>query len=363
MGFFRRGTPHHKFKTMIFLTLQDITKMFGSVIAVDSVSLEIEEGELIFFLGPSGCGKTTLLRVIAGLEIPETGKVLLKGKDMASTPARSRNFGMVFQSYSLFPNMTVAKNVSYGLECHRWDGEAKQRRGKELFHMMHLEDQMNKYPSQLSGGQQQRVALARALAPNPKVLLLDEPLSALDAKVRAELRSEVRDLQKRFGITTIMVTHDQEEAMEMADRIVVMNQGRIEQVGTSTELYYRPANLFVAHFLGKMNILRLEGNEMDPPKLASHPLFMEGDQPRDTAFVYVRPEAIVIMKDSQPGTNRFPGRVIKTSFLGNLTRVEMEVGGQPITAELGYTRASTLQAGQEVTVYFPPKAVLAIAES
>jgi len=348
---------------MSFMTLQNITKRFDNTVAVDCISLGVEEGELVFFLGPSGCGKTTLLRVIAGLEVPDTGNILLQGNDLAATPARLRNFGMVFQSYSLFPNMTLSQNVSYGLECHRWANDAKKRRVKELLEMMHLEDHKNKYPSQLSGGQQQRAALARALAPNPLVLLLDEPLSALDAKVRAELRGEVRDLQKRFGITTIMVTHDQEEALEMADRIVVMNQGRIEQFGTSTDLYYRPANIFVAHFLGKMNRLRLDSPGRNPPTLAGRPLCGAGVQDQKTAAVYVRPEAVEILRDSRPGTNRFTGRVIKTSFLGNLTRVEMEVAGQPLAAELRYTGASNLQAGEEVTVYFPPEAILTIVES
>lgn len=348
---------------MAFMTLQDVTKRFDRVVAVASVNLEIREGELVFFLGPSGCGKTTLLRVIAGLEIPDTGKVLLKGKDLASTPARLRNFGMVFQSYSLFLNMTVAQNVSYGLECHKWDDNAIQRRVNELLDMMRLESQRDKYPDQLSGGQQQRVALARALAPNPLVLLLDEPLSALDAKVRAKLRGEVRDMQRRFEITTIMVTHDQEEAMEMADRVLVMNEGQIEQVGTPTELYYRPANLFVAKFLGKMNILRLEKKGVDSPMLAGRLLSVADDQPKRTGFVYVRPEAVEILKNSRPGTNHFPGRVSKTTFLGNLTRVEMEVGDQPLAAELRYKEALTLQPGQEVTVYFPPEAVMSIAES
>ena len=348
---------------MSFMTLQNITKRFDKTVAVDRISLEVEEGELVFFLGPSGCGKTTLLRVIAGLEIPDTGNILLQGKDLASTPARLRNFGMVFQSYSLFPNMTLAQNVSYGLECHRWTNDAKQERVKVLLEMMHLEDHKDKYPSQLSGGQQQRVALARALAPNPLVLLLDEPLSALDAKVRAELRGEVRDLQKEFGITTVMVTHDQEEAMEMADRIVVMNQGRIEQVGTSTDLYYRPANIFVAHFLGKINRLRLDSSGKTPPTLAGRRLCGAGDQHPEAVSVYVRPEAVEILKDSRSGTNRFAGRVVKTSFLGNLTRVEMEVAGQLIAAELRYTGAASLQVGEQVTVYFPPEAVLTIIDS
>jgi len=348
---------------MSFITLHDITKRFDRIVAVASVSLEIEEREMVLFLGPSGCGKTTLLRVIAGLEIPDTGKVLLKGKDLAHTPARLRNFGMVFQSYSLFLNMTVSQNISYGLECQKWDRNAVQERVNLLLDMMHLESQKDKYPDQLSGGEQQRVALARALAPNPLVLLLDEPLSALDAKVRAELRNELKELQKELNVTTIMVTHDQEEAMEIADRVVVMNEGQIKQIGTPTELYYRPGDLFVAKFLGKMNVLHLEGNGVGPPKLAGYPLFMKGDQPRDMAFVCVRPEAVGIVKDSRSGTNRFPGRVVKTAFLGNLTRVEMEVGDQPLVAEFKYKDASNLQPGQEITICFPPEAVLSIAES
>jgi iron(III) transport system ATP-binding protein len=348
----------------MFLTLQDITKRFDRITAVESVSLEIKERELLLFLGPSGCGKTTLLRVIAGLESPERGKVLLKGEDLSTTPARLRNFGMVFQSYSLFPNMTVARNVAYGLECRKWGKEEKALRVGELLEMMHLEDQRDKYPSQLSGGQQQRVALARALAPNPLVLLLDEPLSALDAKVRAELRGELRDLQQRLGITTIMVTHDQEEAMEIAERIVVMNEGRIEQIGTPPELYYYPANLFVANFLGHMNVLRLEGEGQGPPRLAGRPLAVAGDRARNAAVVYVRPEVVEILADPRAaGSNCFPARVRKSVFLGNLSRVEMELGGQTFTAELRYPTVSDLQPGQEIAIHIPPEAVLVLAQS
>jgi iron(III) transport system ATP-binding protein len=346
----------------MFLSLQDITKRFDRVMAVDGVRLEISEGELVLFLGPSGCGKTTLLRVIAGLEVPQSGKILLNGKDLAPIAARSRNFGMVFQSYSLFPNMTVTKNVAYGLECNKWDTAAIRRRVGELLGMMHLEDQKDKYPSQLSGGQQQRVALARALAPKPLMLLLDEPLSALDAQVRAELRGELRELQRELRITTIMVTHDQQEAMEMAERIVVMNQGRVEQVGTPAELYHRPANLFVAAFLGHMNVLRVDWEEQGHPRLAGRLLSVAGKHARGAAHVYVRPEAAAIAAGPEAsGANCFPARVQKSIFLGNLSRVQLELAGQPFTVELQYRAASALQPGQEVAVHIPPEAILVLA--
>ena len=223
------------------LALSHVTKRFGDTVALDDISLTVERGEFICFLGPSGCGKTTLLRIIAGLELAEEGTVTLDERDLSQVPARQRNFGVVFQSYSLFPNMTASRNVGYGLECRGRPRAEIEARAAEMLRIVALSDHAHKLPSQLSGGQQQRVALARALAPDPAVLLLDEPLSALDAKVRESLRLEIRDLQKRLGITTIMVTHDQEEALTMADRIVVMDTGNIAQVGTARELYDRPA--------------------------------------------------------------------------------------------------------------------------
>jgi iron(III) transport system ATP-binding protein len=241
----------------LFLSLRNITRRFGAVLALNDVSLTIGEGEFVCFLGPSGCGKTTLLRVIAGLETPDAGEVIQNGASLSGVPARLRNFGIVFQSYSLFPNMTVARNIGYGLECRQWAKDAIGRRTDEVLQLVHLRDQAHKYPHQLSGGQQQRVALARALAPKPTVLLLDEPLSALDAKVREELRAEIKELQTALRVTTVMVTHDQHEAMEMADRIVVMHAGVIEQVGDAVELYDRPVNRFVAEFIGRMNLVRL----------------------------------------------------------------------------------------------------------
>jgi iron(III) transport system ATP-binding protein len=237
-----------------FLDLRHIRKEFGGFTALHDINLGIRKGEFVCFLGPSGCGKTTLLRIIAGLETADTADLRIAGRNLADIPARERNFGIVFQSYSLFPNMSVARNIAYGLECRKWPRADIAARVEAMLALVNLADHAAKQPHQLSGGQQQRVALARALAPNPAVLLLDEPLSALDAKVREDLRAEIKELQSRLSITTIMVTHDQHEAMEVADRIVVMNRGRIEQDGRPVDLYERPATRFVAEFIGRMNL-------------------------------------------------------------------------------------------------------------
>jgi iron(III) transport system ATP-binding protein len=232
-----------------------VTKRFGAFTAIDSVSLEVETGKLVCILGPSGCGKTTLLRVIAGLEVQDAGVIEIGGRDVSYLPPAQRDFGIVFQSYALFPNLNVEDNVGYGLVNRRRARREIAQRVRELLELVGLPDQGAKYPAQLSGGQQQRVALARALACSPSLLLLDEPLSALDARVRVRLRDEVRALQRRLGLTSIMVTHDQEEALAMADRIVVMNRGRVEQVGSPAEIYGRPGSDFVADFVGAMNML------------------------------------------------------------------------------------------------------------
>jgi iron(III) transport system ATP-binding protein len=232
-----------------------ITKRFAAFTAIDAVSLEVEAGKLVCILGPSGCGKTTLLRVIAGLELPDAGTIEIGGRDVSHLPPAQRDFGIVFQSYALFPNLTVAENIGYGLVNRRMARREIARRVGELLELVGLPDQGAKYPAQLSGGQQQRVALARALACSPALLLLDEPLSALDARERVRLRDEVKALQRRLGLTTIMVTHDQEEALAVADRIVVMNRGRVEQVGSPPEIYGRPGSRFVADFVGAMNML------------------------------------------------------------------------------------------------------------
>ncbi len=236
-----------------FLSLSGLTKRYGTTTVVQDASLDVMRGELLCILGPSGCGKTTLLRLIAGFETADAGSIRQDGQEISANPPEARDFGIVFQSYALFPNRTVAGNVGFGLEILPMSRAERATRIRELLELVGLEGHAQKYPSQISGGQQQRVALARALALSPGLLLLDEPLSALDANVRASLRDELRALQRRVGVTSIMVTHDQQEALSIADRVVVMNAGRIEQVGAPAELYHRPANLFVARILGEIN--------------------------------------------------------------------------------------------------------------
>src|SRR5947208_12139546 len=235
--------------------LLGVAKKFGSVVALGDISLVVHDGEFVCFLGPSGCGKTTLLRIVAGLARQNVGFIRMHGRDVSGLPPSQRNYGIVFQSYALFPNLTVARNISYGLETRKVDRARIAVRVDELLDLIHLPAHKHRYPAQLSGGEQQRVALARALAPSPSLLLLDEPLSALDARVPLALRHEVKALQRRLGITTIMVTHDQEEALTMADRIVVMNHGVVEQIGTPADIYTEPSSLFVARFVGHMNLL------------------------------------------------------------------------------------------------------------
>src|SRR5271170_4998105 len=233
--------------------LQDLTRVFGTTRALDGLSIEMAPGELVALLGPSGCGKTTALRIVAGFEFADAGAVLVDGKDISSVPAARRDMGMVFQSYSLFPNMNALDNVAFGLRMRKVGGSARSKRAAELLDMVGLAPQAQQYPHQLSGGQQQRVALARALAIEPRVLLLDEPLSALDAKVRLQLREQIRTLQQRLGTTTLFVTHDQEEALSMADRVGVMRHGKLEQIAGPSTLYSAPATPFVAEFVGTMN--------------------------------------------------------------------------------------------------------------
>ncbi|MEO8753232.1 MAG: ATP-binding cassette domain-containing protein [Casimicrobiaceae bacterium] len=330
----------------MFLSLSHITKRFGAVPALNDVSLDVAEGEFVCFLGPSGCGKTTLLRVIAGLETPDAGEVTQNGASLLGVPARLRNFGIVFQSYSLFPNMTVGRNIGYGLECRKWPKEKIAPRIDEVLKLVHLGDQAHKYPHQLSGGQQQRVALARALAPNPTVLLLDEPLSALDAKVREELRAEIKDLQTSLRITTVMVTHDQHEAMEMADRIVVMNAGVIEQVGNAVDLYDQPVNRFVAEFIGRMNLVRLSAARL------------AGAEDRDERdpYIGIRPEHIELIDATSPAADTLAGRIDKCVFLGSFTRITLDVDGKPLVLEL-QGRRTDLKAGGALAVRIPAAAI------
>jgi iron(III) transport system ATP-binding protein len=296
----------------IFLELKDIRKKYGSFTALHDISLKVKQGEFVCLLGPSGCGKTTLLRIIAGLEAPTEGKVFLKGKDATKMQPGKRNFGIVFQSYALFPNMTVRQNISFGLKGRHLSREEISRKIEDVLKLVNLEDQEKKYPSQLSGGQQQRIALARALALSPDFLLLDEPLSALDAKVRQKVRKEIRALQQKLGITTIMVTHDQEEALTMADRIVVMNNACIMQEGTPIEVYEKPQGAFVADFIGSINFFRSDilGNA----NVGIDRTLREELEQNSTKLKACRPENIEIVQDGS--LNSFRAEVVNVEFHG-----------------------------------------------
>jgi iron(III) transport system ATP-binding protein len=308
-----------------YLRIENLTKKFGAFTALHGISLEIYEGEFVCFLGPSGCGKTTLLRAIAGLDVQTGGRVEQAGRDISALPPTERDFGIVFQSYALFPNLTVWKNVAYGLENTRARKADVARRVAELLALVGLPDQGAKYPSQLSGGEQQRVALARALATSPGLLLLDEPLSALDAKVRVYLRHEVRQLQRRLGVTTVMVTHDQEEALTMADRIVVMNHGVIEQVGTPLEVYREPASAFVADFVGLMNFVA--GTVVRPGAVRCGGLELaceaDGLSPGTGVTVAIRPEDIGVQGVVGGEENALEVRIDTMVFLGSHFRADL----------------------------------------
>jgi iron(III) transport system ATP-binding protein len=344
----------------VTLAIRGVVKRFGALTALDAVDLDIEQGELVCFLGPSGCGKTTLLRVIAGLETADAGAVLLDGADLIATPARLRNFGVVFQSYSLFPNRDAGENIAYGLECRRWAKDRIRARVAEMLQLIGLADHAGKLPSQLSGGQQQRVALARALAVDPALLLLDEPLSALDAKVREGLRFEIRALQQRLGITTIMVTHDQEEALTMADRIVVMRAGRIEQVGTAAELYDHPETRFVAEFVGRINVLPVAPDGGVCGRLMALP---EGRLAgRRPALVGIRPEAVRVHAPEVAPAGALGAQLEQAIFLGNLTQLVLRVegapeGDPPLLAELHGLRPDGFAPGAPFAVELPPAAL------
>ncbi|PMH46144.1 phosphonate ABC transporter ATP-binding protein [Vibrio sp. 10N.286.49.B3] len=305
-----------------YLYVNNLSKQFGDFTALSQISLDIKKGEFICFLGPSGCGKTTLLRTIAGLELPSEGQIIQATKDITLLPPEKRDFGIVFQSYALFPNLTVMENIAFGLINQGVNKQDATVKVQEWLKLVDLPDSENKYPSQLSGGQQQRVALARALALSPGLLLLDEPLSALDAKVRAHLRHEICQLQKKLGVTTIMVTHDQEEALTMADRIVVMNHGVIEQIGTPREIYHQPSSKFVADFIGSMNFMRAECH-------SEHQLSVEGYTFPATQTVNhphvevaLRPEQIQISNELENGIT---AKIANQEFLGSFVRLECEV--------------------------------------
>ncbi|HEV8310797.1 MAG TPA: putative 2-aminoethylphosphonate ABC transporter ATP-binding protein [Methylomirabilota bacterium] len=343
-----------------YLRIENLTKKFGPFTALDRIALEIYQGEFVCFLGPSGCGKTTLLRAIAGLDIQTSGRVEQAGRDISALPPTERDFGIVFQSYALFPNLTVWKNVAYGLENARAKKSEVANRVRELLDLVGLPDQGDKYPAQLSGGQQQRVALVRALATRPGLLLLDEPLSALDAKVRVYLRHEIKQLQRRLGVTTIMVTHDQEEALTMADRIVVMNRGVIEQIGTPVEVYREPASAFVADFIGLMNFV--SGTIVGPGTVRCGQLELaceaDGLAAGTAVTIAIRPEDIVVQGIEGSEPNAVETRIDAMSFLGSLFRADLvgdAIGNARLRAELSIdlVRRRGLAEGHPLLVMLP----------
>jgi iron(III) transport system ATP-binding protein len=352
---------------MDFLQLTGIQKHFGDFQALKGVSLGVRRGELICFLGPSGCGKTTLLRIVAGLEVQSAGTVVMAGRDISRLPPMQRDYGIVFQSYALFPNLTVAENVAYGLVNRRMPRAQRAARVEELLALVGLPDSGAKYPSMLSGGQQQRIAIARALATSPGLLLLDEPLSALDARVRVRLRGEIRSLQQRVGITTILVTHDQEEALSMADRIVVMKEGQIEQIGTPAEVYGRPATPFVADFVGKTNLLPATPDGADRVQVGSQRFEcrVNGAAGGGPLSVFFRPEDVVMRGVDAATPNSAAAMVEKVEFLGAFSRITFRLDGidQPLTADLSLNDMAEFQPkpGDTLRVAIPAERMLVFA--
>ena len=346
----------------VYLRIRDVSKSFGSFAALKSVALDVRRGEFISFLGPSGCGKTTLLRAIAGFDVQTSGEIWQNGRNVSALPVRARDFGIVFQSYALFPNLTIRDNVAYGLAASRRKRAEVRSRVDELLELVGLSDQAAKYPVQLSGGQQQRVALARALALAPGLLLLDEPLSALDARVRARLRGEIRDLQRRLRITAIMVTHDQEEALTMSDRVVVMNAGRIEQVGTPDEIYRHPTTQFVADFVGRMNFLQGRAAAPDVADVQGARLRLAErltcavDSP---ITVCIRPEDIVVRDLKIDSANRLMATVGMLEFVGHHFATTLRACGTSLEMQadlsINDVQEVAIRSGAVIAVALPPE--------
>ncbi|MFD9633580.1 ABC transporter ATP-binding protein [Streptomyces violascens] len=342
-------------RTGTALTIRGLRRTFGSAVALDGLDLDVAPGELLALLGPSGCGKTTALRVLAGFERPDAGEVLLDGEDIVPVPANRRDTGMVFQSYSLFPHLSAADNVAFGMKMRKVPAPQRRSRAAELMELVGLPEHGDRFPHQLSGGQQQRVALARALALQPRLLLLDEPLSALDAKVRVQLREEIRRLQLELGITTVFVTHDQEEALSMADKVAVMKGGRLEQCAAPAELYDRPATAFVASFVGTMN--RVPGKPTSDGLAEVLGVRLPVDGPATGSVFLLRPEALQV-------TEGGPDTVTSSSFHGASTRLTVRLAdGTEVKADLPSHAAGSFGAGASVTVRPQQRPVLAAGEA
>jgi putative spermidine/putrescine transport system ATP-binding protein len=350
---------------MGYLELREVKKSFGGVLALDGLNLDLAAGELVSLLGPSGCGKTTALRIVAGFETADQGRVLVDGKDITGVPANRRDMGMVFQAYSLFPNMTALGNIQFGLRLRDVPAARRRQRAAELLQLVGLEPHAAKYPHQLSGGQQQRVALARALAIQPKILLFDEPLSALDAKVRVTLRDEIRRIQSELGITTLFVTHDQEEALALSDRVGVMSEGRVEQLDTPARVYREPATPFVAQFVGVTNALEgradgeavvVDGHRLPADGAASHP--------RGAAIrLIVRPEEIRLSPVDGGTPTALPGTIVTQSFLGPVTRLTVRLesqDGQLLRVDVPSAEAERHAPGSRVAVEFAPRSSIVV---
>ena len=346
-----------------YLSLVGLEKSFGANKVVHGFSLDAARGEFISLLGPSGCGKTTVLRMIAGFEQPTAGQIRIGEQDVTNKPANQRQIGMVFQSYALFPNMTVARNIGFGLKVAGKSSAEIAKRVAEMLELIELPKLGNRYPSELSGGQQQRVSLARALAREPKILLLDEPLSALDAKIRIALRDDLRALQRRLGITAIFVTHDQEEALALSDRVVVMNGGRADQIGSPADIYSRPATPFVATFVGALNVLDCDVVDAASGKLKlqGQALMLAGPVPaaaNGKLRAGVRPESMTITP-STGAANQLHGIVDEMTFLGPILRLRAKVGETPIRLDLfGAARNDPPKIGDAVTIWFTPDSVV-----
>ena len=352
---------------MAFLSLSGIKKLFpGGNVAVENFNLDVDKGEFVSFLGPSGCGKTTTLRMIAGFEQPTAGSITIEGKDITGRSPNQRNIGMVFQSYALFPNMNVANNIGFGLRVRKQPKQKIDQKVGELLELIHLSGRETKYPYELSGGMQQRVALARALAIEPQLLLLDEPLSALDAKIRISLRNEIRSIQRQLGITTVYVTHDQEEALSLSDRVVVMSEGHMEQVGTPFEIYNFPTTSFVAKFVGTLNVvvativdgaagtLAIAGQQIQTAKPVSG---AAGTQ----VSLALRPER-VHLDEGPAGYNHLSGTIHDITFLGSVVRIRMLLGDGTLVMfdTFNNPRLAVPQYGDSVRVSFAREACLVL---